>query len=745
MIKTHLSRDHTRLSHRIPLVLSGDHSSILNYSRAITRGIGFYDENSTEDVDGHVGTEMSSTSCPAAHSSAPNSLTLHEGVPPPTTCCYLPFYQDATADKRIMALTQLFRYCLASGCTVRAYRQLVELDVLDVSYVLPKKRQALRDLIMDRAEGACRWPTLHTFSLPCYRSMNIASTPFMTVMDALRLWLSLPVVLSAVRDSMIKHLPDNLLDFDLYDAMVKKQVDEIASGTHIYETVADGSEYLRSIRACVPKFESAYMKALEDDIEVIVCTVAFYDDSYRKQKDSLVNQHMFCLTLCKYNGAIILTHIYSLAASVVEAATGEASLTGLASLIMMIADANGTKTLGLDVYWRILIDEMCELEKGILDKVFTNSPTLTCFRFTEGVRMVVDDKVCLVICIGMCLLADTLALKAMVGLSPSTSPTCYVRMPCRTCEVLMENLSESLQKNFACVTRSISTYSDFFRYNGHQTGVPMSGWLKEMMKQYGILRISEFIRLTSVMSPRMLGTDLLHAVYLGTLKQHFIHAVDLLTSAEHGCKKGFSNVWKSISKCLHAYSKGNSISSCWKFASAKEFKSRVKGGNMRELAKVSPFLFHIIRLVDLEPSDNTPVAISRWKKHIRVFNFWLLHVQIAQQLENHAISSEELINLDEAICNLLQYFHDDFVERRFPKFGTINVHYYKHIVDQIRWMGPMRIASNDARERLIQWLKGRYRNTGGSGKEATVYQIYLDNLFFQVQDYIRGGDISYER
>lgn len=359
--------------------------------------------------------------------------------------------------------------------------------------------------------------------------------------------------------------------------------------------------------------------------------------------------------------------------------------------------------------------------------------------------MMIGGTNCLVICIGMFLLADTLALKAMAGLSPSISPTCYVRMPCRTCEVLMEDLSSSLRKDFDCTLRSIDTYCDFFRYNDYCTGVPISGWLKEMMKNYGILRVSEFIRLTCVMSPRKLGTDLLHAVYLGTLKHHFIHVVDLLTSVEHGCKKTFPNIWKSISKTFHAYCKKNRISSCWKFSSATEFKSRVKGGSMRELAKVSPFLFHLIGLVDLEPSDDRLASINRWKKHMRVFNFWVLHVQIAEKLESYSLTSKELNDLDMAIRTLLQYFHDDFVLGHLPKFATINVHYYKHIVEQIQWMGPMRIASNEARERLIQWMKVRYKNTGATKKEISVYQIYLDCLFFHVQDYINGSDVSCRR
>lgn len=47
-----------------------------------------------------------------------------------------------------------------------------------------------------------------------------------------------------------------------------------------------------------------------------------------------------------------------------EATVGEVSLTGLATLVLMLADVEGIKAVGSDAYWRIIVDEMCELEKG---------------------------------------------------------------------------------------------------------------------------------------------------------------------------------------------------------------------------------------------------------------------------------------------------------------------------------------------------------------------------------------------
>lgn len=47
-----------------------------------------------------------------------------------------------------------------------------------------------------------------------------------------------------------------------------------------------------------------------------------------------------------------------------EATTGESLMTGLSTLVVMLADANGTKSLGGDQYWRTTIDALKIFEKG---------------------------------------------------------------------------------------------------------------------------------------------------------------------------------------------------------------------------------------------------------------------------------------------------------------------------------------------------------------------------------------------
>lgn len=411
----------------------------------------------------------------------------------------------------------------------------------------------------------------------------------------------------------------------------------------------------------------------------------------------------------------------------------------------MLADYPTIKKVGGNCFWKVFVDKLCDFERGNgnLNILIEKSGSFTCYFFV-GVRMVVEGKECLIIGITMVLFGDTPALKTMCGLSPSISSVCYVRMPCRTCEVLVEDLSESISANFPLQYRRIETYHLFYRYNNYTTGLPIATWVEEMMKQYGMLRVSEFVRLEGLLSPSKSGTDTLHAVYLGTLKLHFIMVVSKLVTAEYGGALVPNSVWDDMSRDLQSYFTTNRISGCWKFSTLKQFKTRVKAGSMRELAKVSAYIFYKLKLVDLmcpTDFDNTPSKRKkRLKKQMRLFNFWLLHVSIAQQLDNYSFLPLDLLLLERDIKNLLQYFHDDFPE----SFVTINVHYYKHIVDQIRCTGPMTIAANHRRERLIRKTKPKYRNINSVSIEGSVYRVYLDELYLDIQDYLNGG-AKYQR
>lgn len=222
------------------------------------------------------------------------------------------FHLALEHNNRLRALSGFYHFCLESGCSVRNYRKLVRLQVIDPTLSVPKEIKNLRRYVETAFQELSGWPSMKLFRLP--RNFNpLRMSPvaaYVDANDALRIWLSIPPILAAVRESMDRYLPENLIDEAEYDDLIRKRKIDIESGVHVYESVADGSEYLPTIRSCIPKFRDNYVKALEDNIEVIVCTLGCYEDSFRKQKDSLINQQLFCLTLRKCNKLYKLTNAY---------------------------------------------------------------------------------------------------------------------------------------------------------------------------------------------------------------------------------------------------------------------------------------------------------------------------------------------------------------------------------------------------------------------------------------------------
>lgn len=351
--------------------------------------------------------------------------------------------------------------------------------------------------------------------------------------------------------------------------------------------------------------------------------------------------------------------------------------------------------------------------------------------------MTINGHACLVICLTLLLMGDTPALKVMCGMSPSISSTCYVRRPCMICDIEVEHLGESIvDSSLLGSTRSLSLVHSYFRTNGNMTGAPASAWLREMMKQYGFLRVSEFVRLHNQPSSVAMGLDTMHAVLRGALIRHFVKAVKILTTATGSGTLDAPRAWRAISNEFREYCRKNKISAFWAFKDKKDFKMRMTAGSIREFVRVSSYILCKIGLVPNMPdSRNTAVRVS-WEKRIRCYNYWCLHAKVASMIDQHSISAQEVATLDVLVKRLLSYFHEQFS----TKFVTINVHYYFHFANKIKWLGPMRIVANRSREHLIQILKPHYKNTNYKQKEVAVFRKYKIGLFYTVSDILFAGD-----
>jgi hypothetical protein len=350
--------------------------------------------------------------------------------------------------------------------------------------------------------------------------------------------------------------------------------------------------------------------------------------------------------------------------------------------------------------------------------------------------MKIAGKECLVIGLTLLLMGDTPALKGMVGLSPSVSPSCYVRMPCRMCEVLMENLYDAVKDvTKRGASRTLRTLNDFLISNDGATGVPNAVWLREHMKQWGFLRICELIKLHNQPSSDRMGIDTMHAMNLGVLVKHFWRLVKILTRGEGINRRLCDTVWKVISSEFGNYCRLNKISAFWTFNNKKEFKMRMTAGSMKLFTQVSGYIIKKLGLITGAPSSQKLAVVLNWQKQVRAFNYWCLHAKIAAVVDRHTITVADLNRLQWDITDLLDYFVTEFPS----KFVTVNVHYYMHFVEQIKSLGPMRICANFSREHLIQKLKPFYSTTNHTHTEISIFRQYTISLFFNVLDYASGS------
>lgn len=356
--------------------------------------------------------------------------------------------------------------------------------------------------------------------------------------------------------------------------------------------------------------------------------------------------------------------------------------------------------------------------------------------------MMIEGEECLIICLSTVLLGDIPALKDMTGLSTSVSPACYVRMPCKSCEMVMEDIHRSIHPSYNSITRDPALIRSIYEANCYTTGVPSVAWIRELLKQYGFVRVPEIIRLLGQPSSFNMGNDTMHAIFLGVLKTHFIFVILRLTQVEYSSNVPIpGNVWQLLSSELSKYFGHNKISSCWSFKSAKQFKTRVKAASMKEISQVSPYIFLKLGLINLDPPNTlNPKIITQWRKHVRVFTYWHLHVRVVALIRKHALTVTDVSNLHDMIESLLNYFYEDLP----VELITINVHSYIHFCDQIKWLGPMRLVANNCREHIVQMLKPMYKNTSRLHREVSVYQSYLDNIFFKIIDLLKSED-TYSR
>lgn len=272
-------------------------------------------------------------------------------------------------DPEMRVLLELYKFCIKSRCTHASFRLLRSLPFLHSYTYVPSSLKDLRRKVQSFIEQKLILSKLYRIHLVTKSPSSLFHTPYSSIADAVRIWFSVPNIVDAVRRYNSLYLPANLVDDDAYARIIDDRNGIIRDGSYSYNSVADGLQYIMTIKACVPYFREEYVQAVSEGLEVLVCNFGLYQDGFVKHLNSLVTQTIFCLSLGRLHvidGTEFELIIFISIECVVEALTGEASLTGLSSLIIMLADSKGVKELGENVYWEVLVEELLRYQSGKL-------------------------------------------------------------------------------------------------------------------------------------------------------------------------------------------------------------------------------------------------------------------------------------------------------------------------------------------------------------------------------------------
>jgi hypothetical protein len=256
------------------------------------------------------------------------------------------------------------------------------------------------------------------------------------------------------------------------------------------------------------------------------------------------------------------------------------------------------------------------------------------------------------------------------------------------------------------------------------------------MKIFGFAKFSEFLRICGLPGPERMPIDTMHAVFLGALKKHFMRMMKLLVTGDMVNRNSVKNVWAQLGDEFSSYCRINQIRCSVKFQTRNQFRRFMKAAAMKHFAAVSPFLL-------LKVFSYRSLASNVGSSKYTAFKYWCLHVRVAQYVDKRELTCAELELLRSDIEVLMKYFNSKLGE----KFVSINIHYYTHLVNQIKQLGPCKIAANFFRESLIQCLKRFFRNSNFKSTEHGVFQRYVSGLFYLLFDFLEHGsnDISFTR
>jgi hypothetical protein len=285
--------------------------------------------------------------------------------------------------------------------------------------------------------------------------------------------------------------------------------------------------------------------------------------------------------------------------------------------------------------------------------------------------------------------------------------------------------------------RTREEMKQYFRQNGHKTGVPEDEvLLKEMMDEHGMAGISEKLLWPNEGDMDCLVVDIMHALCIGLSPKFFMLIVDTMVAT-----KSQEKFWCDLGTLWSRHCTINKLD-LGSFRDRATFNVYMTAASMKAFV---PFSVHALLQLKVVPAAPPLRASDATKKDhdfkVECLHYWTLYSRMHEFAFAHSCTNKDLNEMQSLLTSVLLFW-----KKAFKELLTINAHVLEHLVLMIKKYGPLRLWSNFLRESILGAFKrSSARNTNYSKMEVTgmkrilvtrLHQTYLNNTN-QVLSYCR--------
>jgi hypothetical protein len=584
-----------------------------------------------------------------------------------------------------MKLLELYYFCIKDHTTRERYQNLVKLFVFrqEANTYVPSCKKVL--------SGIVRTVLKNFVEFDCFASIGETKVPFQSISQILSNALNDDIQKGSIKSHVRKHMKRFLKGRDISKEGVLQELlseqtramESTDGNDYVYDAVGSGSGYIENLMDTRDLWLQNYKEATVANMEILIVSLAFYDDGFSLNFGSKVQSTLFLL-------------------QILESPLMASQLCSLNLQMCMLGNTHVKDAVGINPYLQVFTTELKQLARG---KVFT----------TYDAKGRPSDT--MVFAFVLQIHGDIPASKELLGFSPSS----VVSLPCVFC---------------------YSRYAEFNTTSAESR--PKRGnvnvkWTSTELPYLGMDCISEvFKSWPGWKSPWRLCPDIMHVFNeSGTDQKFFILVFDTFTENKSIAEK--DAIYLQMSNLFAQYCKFNKLDNYKKFKNERQFLQMNAWGT-KHFMLVSPLIMKVLK-VELNLLDHRG-SYNAWCRYVKAVKVLQQHSITKVELEELAENIPHILqywmdNFGDKIIKVAQVLKSGATSERMKKvngFITLKAHYFYHFVELIRLHGPPRLWSNYTKEAMIQRVKKLYRNTNASNREGAVFDAYRIMLHKEVWD-----------